>query len=78
LDFVEDVVVFGAKNPILGTVVAAKVKIKSPDSVDDKALIIAIKKHCNGRLSRFKVPVQISISRENIVNERFKKGRYGN
>lgn len=78
LDFVEDVVVFGAKNPILGTVVAAKVKIKNPDSVDDKALIVAIKKHCNGRLSRFKVPVQISISREDIVNERFKKGRFGN
>jgi long-chain acyl-CoA synthetase len=76
LDFVEDVIVFGSKNPILGTVVAAKVKVKDTSTQEEKEMITSIKKHCNNHLSRFKVPVQISISHEEIVNERFKKGRF--
>ena len=77
LDYVEDVIVSGSKNPILGTIVIAKVKLRDNDNSDKKAIVANIKKHCNNRLSRFKVPVQISFSEEEFVNDRFKKGRIG-
>ncbi|MEJ7826548.1 MAG: fatty acid--CoA ligase family protein [Segetibacter sp.] len=73
LDEITDVVVYGEKNPLTGSIVCAKV---SADKHLSKAEIIKlIKKHCRSKLASFKVPVKISVEASGFENARFKKER---
>jgi acyl-CoA synthetase (AMP-forming)/AMP-acid ligase II len=73
MDYVIDVIVFGEKNPIMGNIVSAKVKINSKESEAEFGL--RLKKYCLGKLSKFKVPVIVRISDNFEYGKRFKKTR---
>jgi acyl-CoA synthetase (AMP-forming)/AMP-acid ligase II len=73
IDEVTDVLVFGEKNPLTGSIVCAKVAIDSVKSKDE--IIKQIRTHCRAKLASFKVPVKIAIGDAGFGNARFKKER---
>ncbi|MBF0216036.1 MAG: long-chain fatty acid--CoA ligase [Candidatus Omnitrophica bacterium] len=73
LENIEDAVVYGEKNPIVGNIVCAKIKLLVQE--DLKNLTLRVKSHCSGRLDDYKVPVGITITEEQQFNKRFKKIR---
>lgn len=73
LDEITDVVVYGEKNPLTGSIVCAKV---SADGKLLKADIIKlVKTHCRTKLASFKVPIKITVEASGFENARFKKER---
>jgi len=73
IEEITDVLVFGEKNPLTGSIVCAKV---ATDSLKSKEEIIKqIKTHCRSKLASFKVPVKITIGDAGFGNARFKKER---
>lgn len=73
MDNVEDVVVFGESHPITGKIVAAKFKLRSPETL--RELKMRVLKFCKDKLQSYKVPGKIFISDETTYNERFKRMR---
>lgn len=73
IPLVEDALVFGESNPLLGNSVSAKIKITA--SADNKALKKEVRKYCISRLDRFKVPAKIEIVDQSLMSERFKRSR---
>jgi acyl-coenzyme A synthetase/AMP-(fatty) acid ligase len=73
LDNVAEVTVFGQKNPIMGNIVCATVRLVSEE--DPKIASQRIKKICREKLASFKVPVKIEIVEQSGFNHRFKKIR---
>lgn len=75
MDNVADVLVYGESNPIIGKIVAAKVKLINIENSKDFAK--NLKKFCRERLENFKVPVKIAIVNNDMEfhGERFKKQR---
>lgn len=73
MDNVSEVTVFGEKNPIMGNIVCAKVKLRKEEPSKD--FKIRLKKYCQKRMQLYKVPVKISIGESNHFNERYKKVR---
>ena len=72
-DIVDDAVVYGESNPIMGQIVCADIRISSPrDEIDARALI---KTHCRERLSAFKVPVKVNFVTDQLHGDRFKRLR---
>lgn len=76
-DNVEDVTVYGEKNPILGNMVCATVQVKTMPE-DEKEFKNDLKSFCNQRLLPYKVPVKIKISLEKQFTSRLKKARLSN
>lgn len=72
MDGVEEALVFGEKNPLLGNIVCARVKTVEP--VGD-GFASEVKRYCAERLERFKVPVKVEIVEETAVGDRLKKVR---
>jgi len=72
-DFVDDVVVYGEANAVVGKMVCADVRI-TPD-IDKKSARSDIKTLCNKRLERFKVPVKINFVDGAFHGDRFKRMR---
>jgi acyl-CoA synthetase (AMP-forming)/AMP-acid ligase II len=70
---VVEVTVFGEKNPIMGNIVCAKVRLETPQPLPEFSS--ALKLFCQGRLERFKIPVKVSLAEENQYGDRFKKIR---
>lgn len=70
---IEDVIVFSEKNPIIGQIVCAKIKLKN--EVDHKSFINELKKYCRTKLATYKVPVKISIESSDLFSNRYKKIR---
>lgn len=70
---IKDVLVFSEKHPFTGSIVCAKVQIKS--YVDEKDIIKVIKTFCREQLASYKIPVKITITQESLHNDRFKKQR---
>ncbi len=70
---VAEVTVFGEKNPITGSMVCARIKLKNPE--DLKTAVLRIKKECASKMPRFKIPVKIAITEDAQYSERFKKMR---
>lgn len=68
-----EVTVFGEKNPIIGNIVCAKVRIG--DRADKGEVIQKIKNHCRENMERYKVPVKIIADKEIQYSKRFKKKR---
>jgi len=73
MENVAEVIVYGEKNPIMGHIVCAKVKIIKDE--DEKEFIFRLKNHCKKHLQPFKVPIKIKIVNEDQFNDRFKKKR---
>jgi acyl-CoA synthetase (AMP-forming)/AMP-acid ligase II len=70
---VQEVTVYGEKNPLIGSMVCAKIKLKHPEETHD--FTPRLKAFCNSRMEKFKVPVKISIIENDHFGERFKKTR---
>lgn len=73
IDAVREVTVYGERNPIVGSIVCAKVSPKG--AVDEKAFVQQIRKYCRARLRNYQVPVKISLIDEAQHSERYKKAR---
>jgi acyl-coenzyme A synthetase/AMP-(fatty) acid ligase len=73
MDSVAGVEVFGTRNSITGSMVCARVVLKSPE--DPKELAVRLKAFCSERLENFKVPVRVFVEEEEVHNPRFKKMR---
>jgi long-chain acyl-CoA synthetase len=73
LDNVAEVTVFSEKNPIMGNIVCARVRLIHEE--EKKIFIMRLKKYCREKLQSFKVPVKIILDNETQVGDRFKKQR---
>lgn len=71
---VQEVTVYGKPHPIMGSIVAAKVSLERPEDV--RLFTTRIRKLCNSRLDKYKIPVKIDVLDESAqYNNRFKKIR---
>lgn len=73
---VGEVTVYGEKNPITGSIVCAKVRLKNPE--ETRQTVVRIKQYCAKKLLPFKVPVKVIIADAEQFSERFKKIRASN
>lgn len=73
LENIAEVVVYGEKNPIVGNIVCAKVRLIEPE--DPQQVRVRIKKHCREQLENYMVPVKIELVSEKQHSARFKKKR---
>lgn len=73
IDNVAEVTVFAEKNPIMGNIVCAKIRLSEEE--DKKEFTTRLKIYCKQKLQSFKVPVKIIIDDSAQFNERFKKIR---
>lgn len=73
-DNIEDAVVWGEKNPILGNTVTAAVCLREPE--DSAHVIHRLRIFCRDRLPREAVPVRIEIADDQTWNSRYKKVRH--
>jgi acyl-CoA synthetase (AMP-forming)/AMP-acid ligase II len=73
LENVAEVTIFGEKNPIMGNIVCAKVRLIEKE--DKQQFITRLKIYCRQKLQSFKVPVKVIVENEQQFNERFKKKR---
>ena len=72
-DNVVEAAVYGAKHPMLGNVVHARITLGEPE--DRRALTERLRAHCVGRLAKFKMPVRFHIADADQHSVRFKKVR---
>ena len=70
---VAEVAVFGEKNPLVGNIVCARVRLKQAD--DSADFIGRLKRFCRERMQPYKIPVKISLTTQSQYNERYKKMR---
>ena len=70
---VKDAIVYGEKNPLIGEIVVANIKVDELN--DNKQFISLIKKYCRGKLEKYKIPVKINFTQKDLISERFKKIR---
>ena len=73
MDNVSEVTVYGEKNPIMGNIVCAKIRLR--DDTERKGFLNEIKIHCRKKLQNYKVPVKIFLENELQYSQRFKKKR---
>ena len=73
MDNVAEVMVYGERNPIIGNMIVAKVRLSVEE--DKKAFIARLKDHCKARLESFKVPVKVLLDNEVQYGDRLKKTR---
>jgi acyl-coenzyme A synthetase/AMP-(fatty) acid ligase len=73
MDNVLEVTVYPEKNPIMGNIVCAKVRLK--DAEDKREFTKRLKIYCMKSIQSFKIPVKIIIEETEQYNERFKKKR---
>jgi len=76
MEDVADVTVYGEKNPIMGNIVCARVRLKEGAERDKFAA--RLKQYCRQKLNEFKVPVRVELAESNLHSERFKKERASN
>lgn len=73
-DNIVEAAVYGKKHPLMGQIVAVKITLAEPE--DLRTISGRIRKHCNEKLAKYKVPVKIEImDAEAQHNNRFKKIR---
>lgn len=73
LNNVAEVLISGEKNPIMGKIIVAKIRLSEEE--DKKTFIRRLKQHCRTRLDRFKIPVKIVIDSQVQYGSRLKKAR---
>ena len=70
---VKDAIVYGEKNPLMGEIVVANVKVDELNN--NKKFISLVKKYCRGKLDKYKIPVKINFTQKDLISERFKRSR---
>ena len=73
MDNIAEVTVYSEKNPIMGNIVCAKVRLQQDE--DKKEFTTRLKKYCSVRMQRYKNPVKVIIVKENQYSNRYKKTR---
>lgn len=73
MEDVAEVTVYGMKNPIVGNIVCAKVRLSTMDN--HQTFARRLKRFCGERLSPYKVPVKVEVATERQHSDRFKKAR---
>jgi long-chain acyl-CoA synthetase len=73
MENVADATVHGEQNPILGHCVVARVNLHHPETMAD--FKVRMRRHCQGRLAPFMVPVKVEITTEQQYNLRGKRIR---
>jgi len=73
IDNVAEVMVYGEKNPIIGNIVCAKVRLKNNENKKD--FTNGLIKYCAEKLKGYKVPVKVQIDYEEQYSDRYKKNR---
>lgn len=73
VDNIEDVVVRHKANAITGQVVIATVRIQRDE--EHRTVCARVRKHCQAKLSPYKVPVLIQVTHDEMMSRRFKKIR---
>lgn len=73
---VKDAIVYGEKNPLMGEIVVANVKVDELNS--NKKFISLIKKYCREKLDKYKIPVKINFTQKDLISDRFKRVRRKN
>ncbi len=75
IDNVAEVTVYKKSHPFTGNIVCAKIRLAQEES-DPKSFIRNLKRYCQERLAKYKVPVKVVISDESQSSQRFKKARH--
>ena len=70
---VEEVVVSGVPYPITGQIIKAAVRLKTDETLSEFRQ--RMRDFCEGRLPRFKIPQKVTLTRDLLHGERFKKIR---
>jgi acyl-CoA synthetase (AMP-forming)/AMP-acid ligase II len=70
---VEDAVVRGEPNPLMGMIVAASIRLAAPE--DLAAFRRRMMEFCSSRLSDYKIPMRVDFVDSSLVNSRFKRQR---
>lgn len=73
---VEEVTVYGEKNPIVGNIVCARIKLSAQE--DKKQISMRVKEYCRKKLQNYKVPVKVVLIDKKQHSERYKKMRLTN
>jgi len=73
MDNVAEVTVYGKKNPIIGNIVCAKVRLEKNEDIN--IFTSRIKKYCREKLKNYKVPIKVIIVDKKQHSNRFKKIR---
>ena len=72
---VRDVAVFGRANPLTGQIVATRINLIAPESLNDFKR--RMRSFCKDRLPSYKIPVHVEFTDENQFGARLKKLRNG-
>jgi acyl-coenzyme A synthetase/AMP-(fatty) acid ligase len=75
MDDVVDVTVRGERNPIVGQCVVARVNLSRPQLSGD--FKVRMRRHCQGRLAPYMIPVKVEFTEEQQHNARCKRLRHG-
>jgi len=70
---VEDCIVYGEKNPIMGQMVVAKILFNIEIRPSEAKKLVT--SFCANKLERYKIPSKVLIMAESEYSERFKKKR---
>ena len=70
---IAEVSVYGEKNPLVGNIVCAKVRLKEGEG--SLEFVSRLRRFCREHMQPYKVPVKIAFTKESQFNERFKKIR---
>lgn len=70
---VKDAIVYREKNPLMGEIVVANVKVDELNN--SKKFISLIKKYCREKLDKYKIPVKINFTQKDLISDRFKRSR---
>ena len=76
LNYIDDCIVYGEKNPITGQMVSAKIVLNGTmdlNKYSEIELKKVIKDYCKTKLEKFKVPARIDFVDGLSVSSRFKK-----
>jgi len=73
MDNISEVRVYGEKNPIVGNIVCADVRLIK--NVDHKLFISRLKKYCRQKIQNYKIPVKVRIDEKKQYSDRYKKKR---
>lgn len=72
-DNVAEVSVYGEKNPLVGNIVCARVRLREEDASGE--FVSKLKTFCRSRMQSYKVPVKVLLTTESQYSERYKKMR---
>jgi acyl-CoA synthetase (AMP-forming)/AMP-acid ligase II len=73
MENIRDATVYSERNPITGSIVAARVNLLRPE--DPSELKRRIRAFCRERLAGYKVPIKVEISEQPQFSARYKKLR---